>query len=74
MSYYTSIELEDLKNAIGAEFSYNFSRTLRARLLEVHKGYCIYEEIVSPYKSCKEEPREGTFKAPISLMWNSLFY
>ena len=74
MNYYTSTEYLDLKNAIGQEFSYNFSRTLRARLLEVHKGYCIYEEIVSPYSTCKEEPRQGTFKAPIHRMWNSLFY
>ena len=74
MSYYTDQQVKDLKGAIGEEFSYNGSRTLRAKLIEVKKGYCIYEEVKSPYSTSTDIPREGQFKSPIWRMWNSLFY
>jgi hypothetical protein len=64
-------KLEELKSAIGKEFSDNYSPTLRSVLLNVSKcGNICYTMSVDAYNKKGGQ----TSKQPSYLTWNALFY
>lgn len=71
-----STKVQDLRDAIGQEFSDNYSSTLRSRLVSVSAdgNTCLTEEVPSPYKSGNQNPKPGTKESPSWLTWNALFY
>lgn len=56
-------KIQELKEAIGKEFSYNGSPTLRAKLIKVNKATCVLE--VAPGKYLKDS---------IQHTWNAIYY
>ena len=67
-------KVQMLKEAIGKEFSDNYSSTFRSMLVDVSEcgNICYTMEIMSEYS--KNEPKLGIFKQPSWLTWNGLFY
>ena len=63
-----------LREAIGKEFSDNYSSTNRSMLIDVSEcgNVCYTMEIMSEYS--KNEPKLGIFKQPSWLTWNGMFY
>jgi hypothetical protein len=64
-------KLEELKSAIGKEFSDNYSPTLRSVLLRVSKcGNICYTMSVDAYNKKGGQ----TSKQPSYITWNAIFY
>jgi len=68
-------KVQDLRGAIGKEFSDNYSSTLNSKLISVSAdgNTCITKEVKSPYKSGNQNPKPGTKKSPSWRTWNALF-
>jgi hypothetical protein len=71
-----STKVQDLREAIGQEFSDNRSSTLRSKLVSVSAdgNTCVVKEVASPYKSGNQSPKPGTSKQPSWLTWNAMFF
>ena len=69
-------KIDELKGAIGKEFSDNHSSTNRSKLISVSScgNVCVTAEVPSPYKSGSQTPKGGYFKQPSWLVWNGMFY
>ena len=67
-----SSKVQDLREAIGKEFSDNYSSTLRSRLVSVSAdgNHCIVDEVHAYGKPAKELGK----RRPSWLIWNGLFY
>jgi hypothetical protein len=67
-------KVQMLKEAIGKEFSDNYSSTNRSMLIDVSEcgNVCYTMEIKGEYS--KNEPKQGINKQPSWLVWNGLFY
>jgi hypothetical protein len=67
-------KVQMLKEAIGKEFSDNYSSTNRSMLVDVSEcgNVCYTMEIMSEYS--KNEPKLGIFKQPSWLTWNGMFF
>jgi hypothetical protein len=65
-------KIGDLRNAIGQEFSYNFSSTCRAKLLSVSEdgNRCTFQEV----EAYGRKPKPGVGTAASWLIWNSMFF
>ena len=63
----------DLKQAIGREFSDNYSSTNRSILVNISEcgNVCQTMEIMSEYS--KNEPKLGIKQQPSWLVWNAIF-
>lgn len=63
-----------LKEAIGKEFSDNYSSTNRSMLVDVSEcgNICYTKEVKGEYS--KNESKTGIFKQPSWLTWNGMFY
>ena len=66
-----SNKLFDLRQAIGREFSDNYSPTLKSKLLEVSKcgNICTVISVTTDNKQGGEESQQPSY-----LTWNALFY
>jgi len=69
-------KVSELRDAIGVEFSDNYSSTLRSVLLSVSAdgNTCTTAEVASPYKSGNPNPKLGSFKQSSYLVWTAIFY
>ncbi len=67
-------KVQMLKEAIGKEFSNNYSSTNRSILVDVSEcgNICYTMEVMSEYS--KNEPKLGIKQIPSWLVWNGLFY
>jgi hypothetical protein len=67
-------KVQMLKEAIGKEFSNNYSSTNRSILVSVSEcgNICYTKEVKGEYS--KNEPKLGIFKQPSWLTWNAMFY
>ena len=69
-------KIKDLQNAIGQEFSDNYSSTNRSILVDVKKKggkwVAITSETKSEYNSKK--PKKGEREATIGITWNAMFF
>jgi len=67
-------KVQMLKEAIGKEFSDNYSSTNRSILVDVSEcgNVCYTMEIMSEYS--KNELKLGIKQIPSWLVWNGLFY
>jgi len=71
-----SNKVQMLRDAIGKEFSDNFSNTCRSVLVSVSAdgNTCVTKEVPSPYKTLNRKPKRGTKKSPSWLIWNAMFF
>ena len=67
-----STKVQDLREAIGQEFSDNYSSTLRSKLISVSAdgNHCIVDEVTAYGK----KPKEFGKRRPSWLIWNSMFF
>ena len=69
-------KIKDLQNAIGQDFSDNYSSTNRSILVDVKKKggkwVAITKETESEYNNKK--PKKGEREATIGITWNAMFY
>lgn len=69
-------KIKDLQNAIGKDFSDNYSSTGRSILVDVKKKggkfVAITKEAKSKYNDKK--PKGGEKEASIGITWNAMFY
>ena len=69
-------KVKDLQNAIGQDFSDNYSSTNRSVLVDVKKKggkwVAITKETESKYNSKK--PKKGEREATIGITWNAMFF
>jgi hypothetical protein len=67
-------KIQMLREAIGKNFSDNYSSTSRSELVSVSKcgNVCYTKEVKGEYS--KNEPKPGLKKEPSWLTWNGLFY
>jgi len=67
-----SNKVQELRNAIGKEFSDNYSSTLRGRLVSVSAdgNHCIIDEVDAYGKKAKEFGK----RRPSWLIWNAMFF
>ena len=69
-------QVKDLKDAIGQDFSDNYSSTGRSVLVDVKKKggkwVCITKETESKYNDKK--PKKGEKVDTVGLTWNAMFY
>ena len=71
-----STKVQDLREAIGQEFSDNYSSTLRSKLISVSAdgNTCTTKEVPSPYRSGNQKPKPGLKTQPSWLTWNAMFF
>ena len=69
-------KIKDLQNAIGKDFSDNFSSTLRSVLVDVKKKGGKYIAITkeAPSEYSDKKPKKGEKEATIGVTWNAMFY
>ena len=69
-------KIKDLQDAIGKDFSDNYSSTNRSILVDVKKKggkwVAITKETESKYNSKK--PKKGEREATIGITWNAMFF
>jgi hypothetical protein len=69
-----SNKLQDLRNAIGKEYSNNWSSTGRSRLIWVSECGNITHSIEVKSEYNNRKPETGIRKQPSWLTWNSMFF
>lgn len=69
-----SNKVQMLRDAIGKDFSDNFSSTCRSILVSVSAdgNTCVTKESPSQYNN--KQPKKGTKKSPSWLIWNAMFF
>jgi hypothetical protein len=60
-------KINDLRSAIGKEFSHNYSSTLRSVLVSVSKDGAVTREVPNQYGEAIT-PKSGTVKSPSLLI------
>jgi len=67
-----SNKVQELREAIGKEFSDNYSSTLRGRLVSVSAdgNHCIIDEVDAYGKKAKEFGK----RRPSWLIWNMIYF
>lgn len=69
-------KVKDLQDAIGQDFSDNYSSTNTSTLVDVKKKggkwVCITKEAKSKYNDKK--PKKGEREATVGITWNAMFY
>ena len=69
-------KIKDLQDAIGQDFSDNYSSTGRSILVDVKKKggkwVAITQEAPSKYNSKK--PKKGETEATVGITWNAMFF
>jgi hypothetical protein len=69
-------KIKDLQDAIGKDFSDNYSSTLRSILVDVKKkgGKWVAITKEAPSKYNNKKPKKGETEATIGVTWNAMFF
>lgn len=67
------VKASELREVIGKEVSFNYSPTLRAKLIKINKKTAVME-VVSKFPLLMTESTKKHITAPIDIVWNAYFF